>query len=77
MPISLKDIVILNIHGDDCGCIISRISKRKALNVFQSADYKLKVFGLYKKIDKKLCLLELKLKNTNFIRIKSQFEYMM
>ena len=54
VPISLKDIVILNIHGDDYGCIIKRISKSKALNVFQSADYKLKMLGLYKKIDKKL-----------------------
>ena len=35
---NLSDIAILNITGSDHRCIISLISKNKAINVMQNAD---------------------------------------
>ena len=35
---NLSDIAILNIKGSDYRCIISLISKNKAINLMQSAD---------------------------------------
>ena len=38
MSMNLSDIAILNIKGSDYRCIISLISKNKAINVMQNAD---------------------------------------
>ena len=38
MSVNLSDIAILNIEGSDYHCIISSISKNKAINLLQSAD---------------------------------------
>ena len=38
MSINLRDIPILNIKGSDYCCIISLISKNKAINLMQNAD---------------------------------------
>ena len=38
MSMDLSDIAILNITGSDHRCIISLISKNKAINVMQNAD---------------------------------------
>ena len=38
MSISLSDIAILNINSSDYRCIISLISKNKAINIMQNAD---------------------------------------
>ena len=38
MSISLSDVVILNIKGSHYRCIISLISKYKAINLMQNPD---------------------------------------
>ena len=38
MSINLNDIAILNIKGSDYCCIISLISKSKAIKLLQNAD---------------------------------------
>ena len=38
MLMNLSNIVILNIKGSDYHCIISRISKKEAINLMQNAD---------------------------------------
>ena len=38
MSVNLRDIAILNIKGDDYRCIISGISKCKAINLMQNID---------------------------------------
>ena len=38
MSMNLSDIAILNIKGSDYHCIISLISKNKAINLMQNAD---------------------------------------
>ena len=43
MPINLSNIAILIINGAGYCCIISRISKREGIDLFQKAD-------LYKKV---------------------------
>ena len=39
MSISLSDIAILNINSYDYCCITSLISKKKAINIMQNADF--------------------------------------
>ena len=43
ISMNLSDIGILNIKGSDYRCIISRISKNKAINLMQNADLTKKV----------------------------------
>ena len=38
MSMNLSDIAILNIHGADYRCIISRISKSEAINLMQNIN---------------------------------------
>ena len=38
MSINLSDIAILNINGSDYHCIISLISKNKAIDLMENAD---------------------------------------
>ena len=38
MSVNLSDIAILNIKGSDFRCIISLISKNKAINLLRNAD---------------------------------------
>ena len=38
MSINLSDIAILNINVSDYCCVISLISKKEAINLFQNAD---------------------------------------
>ena len=38
MSMNVSDIAILNIKGSDYCCIISRISKNEAINLFQNDD---------------------------------------
>ena len=38
MSVNLRDIAILNIKGSDYCCIISLISKNKAMNLMQNSD---------------------------------------
>ena len=38
MSINLSDIAILNINGPDYHCIISLISKNKAIDLMENAD---------------------------------------
>ena len=38
MSMNLSDIAILNIHGADYHCIISRISKSEAINLMQNIN---------------------------------------
>ena len=38
MSINLSDIAILNIHSADYCCIISKFSKREAVNLMQNID---------------------------------------
>ena len=38
MSINLGDIAVLSIKGSDYRCIISLISKSKAINLMQNAD---------------------------------------
>ena len=38
MSIDLSDITFLNIKGSDYCCVISLISKSKAINLLQNAD---------------------------------------
>ena len=42
MSVNLSDIAILNINGSDHYCIISLISKNKAINLLQNADLTVK-----------------------------------
>ena len=38
ISINLSDIAILNIHGADHLCIVSRISKSEAINLMKNVD---------------------------------------
>ena len=38
MSIILNDIVVLNINGPDCSCIITGISKSEDINLMQNID---------------------------------------
>ena len=38
ISINLSDIAILNIHGADYLCIVSRISKSEAINLMKNVD---------------------------------------
>ena len=38
MSVNLSDIAILNIKGSDYCCVISLISKNKAINLLRNAD---------------------------------------
>ena len=38
MSVNLSDIAILNIKGSDFRCIISLISKNKAINLLRNVD---------------------------------------
>ena len=38
MPMNLSDIALLNTKGADYCCIISRISKKEAINLMQNVD---------------------------------------
>ena len=49
MYINLDNIVISNINGDDCRCIISEISKSEAVKLLQNADLTGKI-GIFKNI---------------------------
>ena len=43
MSVTISDITISNIKGSDCRCIVSLISKNKAINLLQNADLTLKI----------------------------------
>ena len=43
MSINLSDIAVLNIKGSDYHCIISLISKNKAIKLMENADLTKKV----------------------------------
>ena len=43
MSMNLSGIAILNIHGADYRCIISRISKSEAINLMQNNDLSIKI----------------------------------
>ena len=49
MYINLDNIVISNINGDDCRCIISETSKSEAVKLLQNADLTGKI-GIFKNI---------------------------
>ena len=49
MPINLSDTAILNIKGSDYRCIVSLISRTKAINLMQNADLTEKKVEHYKK----------------------------
>ena len=47
MDVTLSDIAILNIKGSDYWCLISLISKNKAIHLLQNADLTEKSETLY------------------------------
>ena len=47
MAVTLNDIAILNIKGSDYWCLISLISKNKAIHLLQNADLTEKSESLY------------------------------
>ena len=48
MPINLSDTAILNIKGSDYRCIVSLISRTKAINLMQNADLTEKKWNIIK-----------------------------